>query len=526
MMPKTVVIEIEPGQIEGSVHDGVAAFKGITYGSGVAGSGRWRRAQPPRPWTGVRAAMDYGPRAVQIGHEDLGITSSELEELLLAGQPSNDQWREQNEECLTLNVWSSALAGGGKHPVMFWCHGGGYHGETPPVWWFDGENLAREGSVVVVTVRHRVGTLGFLHLADLPGAAGYKDSGNVGMLDLIAALHWVRVNISSFGGDPDNVTVFGESGGGAKISVLLAMPEAKGLFHKAIIQSGYQLHSPSREEATRTTCALLEELGLSPGDVEFLAVVPGKRLVAAQARLMGHVRKPWEITGLASFEPMVDGVNLPTSPFHPVASPIGRDVPLIIGTCATEATFLTCGIPQVFELNRTQRNELLKLMIGDNYAGLLVHYEEDAPAATPSELFFAVITDYMLRMNSIRLAELKLALGGAPVYMYLLKYRTDVLGGKFRTPHTLEIPLVFGHSDNPMLGTSEDRFVVARQMGATWAAFAHTGDPGNGQIPAWPAYDLARRSTMAFDISPHVVEDPSGRQRRAWRDRMGWSPPA
>ncbi len=519
-MPDTIVIEIEPGKIEGALHGEIAAFKGIPYGYGVSGAGRWRRAQPPRPWTGLRTALDYGPQAIQIGHEDLGLTSPELEELLLAGQPSDSRWRRQSEECLTLNIWSSTPMGGGRRPVMFWCHGGGYHGETPPVWWFDGENLAREGSVVVVTVRHRVGTLGFLHLADLPGAEDYEDSGNVGMLDLIAALQWVRANISGFGGDPDNITVFGESGGGAKISVLLAMPEAKGLFHKAIIQSGYQMHSPSREEATRTTCALLEELGLESGDVGLLPTVPAKRFIAAQARLMGRVRKPWEIEGLASFEPVVDGVNLPTSPFHPVASPIGRDVPLIIGTCATEATFLTCGIPQVFDLSRPQRDELLKLIIGDDYADLLVHYEEDAPAATPSELFFAVITDYMLRMNSIRLAELKSAQGAAPVYMYLLQYRTDVLGGKFGTPHTLEIPLVLGHCDSPMLGTSEDRFAVARQMGAAWAAFAHTGHPGSAYIPPWPAYDPAQRSTMTFDIFPHVVEDPLGRQRRAWRDRM------
>ncbi|HEY3653354.1 MAG TPA: carboxylesterase family protein [Steroidobacteraceae bacterium] len=281
-MSEDVVLEIEPGRIRGAVNQGVANFKGIPYGSGVDGAGRWRRAKPVSSWSGVRDTRAYGPRAIQVEHRDIGITSDELEELLLLGEPENDHWKVQSEDCLTLNVWSSSLERNTKHPVMFWCHGGGYYGECPPVWWFDGENLARDGQVVVVTVRHRLGTLGYLHLADLPGAVAYEDSGNIGMLDLVDALRWVRNNIERFGGDPDNVTIFGESGGGGKVSVLMAMPEAKGLFHKAIIQSGPHLRSPSREEATETATALLAELGLSPNDVDKLARISSECLVAAQ----------------------------------------------------------------------------------------------------------------------------------------------------------------------------------------------------------------------------------------------------
>jgi para-nitrobenzyl esterase len=302
------------------------------------------------------------------------------------------------------------------------------------------------------------------------------------------------------------------------VSVLLAMPEAQGLFHKAIIQSGAKLRLPSREEATETASALLAELGLSGNDVHKLTGVPSGCLLAAQMRLLKRIRKPWESHGLANFEPVVDGVTLPASPFYPAAASLGCAVPLIVGTCATESTFLTSGIPQVFDLSRERLTQLLSRIVGDHYGDVLAQYELAQPGPTPSDLFFAVTTDFMIRMKSIRLAELKSEQNAAPVYMYQLNYRTDVLGGKLRSPHTLDIPLVFRHYDRAILGGAPDRVLLSQQMSGAWAAFAHTGRPDHVLIPKWAPYDTNARRTMCFGVPSELISDPQSAERLAWSD--------
>ncbi|HEY3653353.1 MAG TPA: carboxylesterase family protein [Steroidobacteraceae bacterium] len=233
-------------------------------------------------------------------------------------------------------------------------------------------------------------------------------------------------------------------------------------------------------------------------------------------KLLKRIRKPWDKHGLANFEPVVDGATLPASPFHPVASPIGSAVPLMVGTTATEATFMTCSIPQVFELSRPLLIQRLSQIVGDDCESVLAHYESAQPGATPSDLFFAVISDFMMRMKSIRLAEMKSEQNGASVYMYKLNYHTDVLGGKFRSPHALDIPLVFRHYDSAYLGSGADRFFLSQQMSGAWTAFAHTGRPHHALSPVWTPYETTRRSTMCFGVPPELISDPQRTERLAW----------
>jgi para-nitrobenzyl esterase len=516
-MRTELIVEFASGKVRGMLEEGVAAFKGIPYGSEVSGAHRWRPADPARPWIGIRGALRYGPRAAQMEISDLGITSPEINTLLLEGAPPPEEWLAQSEDCLTLNLWSPSVGANRKCPVMVWLHGGGYHGETPPVWWFDGTNLARRGDVVVVTVRHRLGPFGYLHLANFPGSAGYEKSGNVGMLDLVLALRWVRENIGAFGGDAGNVTIFGESGGGGKVSVLMGMPAADGLYHRAIIQSGARPRAPTAGEGTETARVLVAELGIRDGDIDALVKTPAEAIIAAQARLAKRFRMPWSAVGLASFQPVVDGSVLPRSPFDPDAPAGSRSVPLMVGTCETEATFLASAVPGVFDLDEQRMQSLLTGLLPAAVDGVIPAYRRRFPKASPSELFFAIATDLMVGMDTLRVAERKSAQGGAPVYMYQLTYKTDCLGGKLRTPHTLDIPLVF-NNDHAILGSRAERHRVAEQMAMSWAAFARTGDPNNPTIPQWPPYDPERRATLRFDVDSQLLEDPAGAEiRGCWR---------
>ncbi|WP_428390882.1 carboxylesterase/lipase family protein [Lichenicoccus sp.] len=515
-MPENIIVEIGSGQLRGQLLDGVAAFRGIPYGESVSGCRRWQRCRPVPPWKGVRNALEFGPRAIQPESRDMGVTSSQLEALMLEGSPPDDRWRQQSEECLTLSVWTPEPHGSRRLAVMFWCHGGKYFGETPPVWWFDGGNLARSGDVVVVTVRHRVGALGFLHLADLPGGSAYEDASNIGMLDLVDALKWVRQNIAQFGGDPENVTVFGESGGALKVSVLLRMPDARGLFHKAIVQSGSQMVALSRDEGTGNARALLAELGLGPDDVPALIAIPPEDLVRAQVRLVPNLWRRSRDVRSAEFEPIIDGRTLPLDSFGPAAWPVSDDVPLLVGTCANETTFLLSSLSEVFEMGEAQMRGMIAGMFGDQADQVLNTYLANRPGARPSEILFAITGDFIFRRRAIRMAELKAGQHGAPVYMYVLEFRTDVHGGVYGTPHILDLPLVFAHPDHPILGSDPARFVVSRQMSGAWTAFARTGNPNIDLLPHWPAYTTTDRATMHFEEHARLVLDPRSSERILW----------
>lgn len=503
------------GRLRGRVTNGVAAFKGIRYGDCGGPRNRWRRAKAVTPWSGVQDAVEYGPRAIQPESRDMSVTGDEVETLMAHGGPDGDDWRRQSEDCLTLSVWTPEPSDSRRLPVLFWCHGGKYFGETPPMWWFDGEALAAREDVVVVTVRHRVGVLGFLDLSGLPGGAEFGKTPNVGMLDLVDALTWVRDNIAGFGGDPDNVTIFGESGGGLKVSVLLGMPAAEGLFHKAIIQSGAQLEAQTPSEATENALALMAELGLEPHQVDELFEMAPEQLVEAKVRLAPSLvsRKPGR---RIEFEPVIDGEVLPEGCLDPTLCQTGRDIPVLIGNCATETTFFMSAMPGWQTVGETQLNGMIGGMVGAGADPILALYRANRPNASPTDLLVAITGDFIFRRKAIALAEARSGQGGAPVYMYVLAFETDVHGGVYHTPHILDLPLVFAHPDHPILGSDPSRFAVSRQMSGAWAAFARTGRPGTVLLPEWPAYDTTTRATMFFGDPPLLIGDPRADERRAW----------
>jgi para-nitrobenzyl esterase len=459
----------------------------------------------------VRAAQHYGPSCPQPKGQVLNV-KPEISALFGSSQPLPE-----NEACLVLNVWTPGVNDGGRRPVMVWLHGGGFFVGSGSGDWYDGTNLARRGDAVVLTVNHRLGSLGFLHLGDLAGEL-YAASGNAGMLDVVAALEWIRDNIEAFGGDPERVTLFGESGGGAKVSTLMAMPAARDLFHRAIVQSGPGLSMASRRQATRAARRILRELGLGLKDLHHLHTLPAEQLVAAQRTL-----SRWNPFFL--IKPVVDGRILPQPPFDPVASPVSADVPLLIGTNKDETTMFLGGIPYVGTFSERQGpaarlavNLLTRLLVGRAAGQILRTYRRERPRSTPQELFAAITTDWTMRIASIRLAERKIAGGPAPVYMYRFDWETPALDGRLKAPHALDLPFVFDNlaRAQAMTGDLPASYPLAAQMSEAWLAFARSGDPNHSGLPAWPTYTPEARATMIFDEKCRVELDPAREERLAW----------
>jgi para-nitrobenzyl esterase len=510
-MGEPIVVETTYGKIRGNRNAGVSVFKGIPYAGPASGANRFRPPVPAAPWTGVRDMLEFGLRAMQDDNA-FGLPPAMLR-LFGAGEPLA-----MSEDCLVLNVWTPASGAGGMRPVMFWCHGGAFISGSGSAPWYDGSNLCRKGDVVIVTVNHRLGAMGFLHLEDLAGAE-FADAGLIGMLDIVAALKWVRDNIAQFGGDPNNVTIFGESGGGAKVCVLMAMPEAHGLFHKAIIQSGPAVEMASRAEASETARQMLAELDVEPARAARLRDIPADQIVKAQAAVLGRV----SLMGFANrrrigFNPVVDGHHLPGGPFVPAAPAISAQIPLLIGTNKDEMTLFFAFAPWLKELDDAGMRERIRMMTGRERAdAIIAAYRGARPDASPRDLVLAIATDLMMRMPSLTIADRKVAQRGAPVYVYLFTFETNVLGGVLKSPHALEIPFVFDTVESVgLVGDSPARHALAEQMSRTWIQFARSGNPNHGGIPEWPAYSAERRPTMMFDAECTVTDDPFPAERRAW----------
>ncbi len=506
-----VTTEISTGKIRGIVDDGIRIFKGISYGAPVDGARRFMPPRKPEPWTRVRDAVEFGPRALQ--DDNAFAMSPALLKVFNVAEPLP-----MGENCLVLNIWTPAINDGRKRPVMFWCHGGAFISGSGASPWYDGANLARKGDVVVVTINHRLNVFGFLHLDEFGGGEAFASSGNAGMLDIVAALEWLRDNIAAFGGDPGNVTIFGESGGGAKVSVLMAMPAARGLFHKAIMQSGPAVQMASREDATATARQVLAELGLSEKQLGELRRVSAEQLNKAQSAVVRKVSMmSFANRRRMGFNPVVDGKNLPAGPFEPVAPAISANIPLIIGTNKDEMNLFFGLAPWVDNLDDAGLRERARMFVGDRAEIIVDRYKRARPADSPRDLILAIATDCAMRMPSLVTADRKAAQHGAPVFVYLFTWETPVLGGKLKSPHALEIPFVFDTLRTaPFTGDSPVRQEISDRMSKTWIAFARTGHPNNDAIPNWPAHETTNRPTMIFDENCRVENDPLGGERRAW----------
>jgi para-nitrobenzyl esterase len=499
------VVEIGPGRIRGYEDGGVKVFKGTPNGADTTTT-RFRLPAAPDPWPGIRDATGFGAQAPQEPRPASGPRAL-LESWAIP--------QAQSEDCLFLNVWTPGIRDNRKRPVMLWIHGGGFVSGSGARTVYDGVRLAQRGDVIVVTVNHRLNVFGYLYLAEF--ADDLADSGNVGQHDLIAALSWVRENIAEFGGDPANVTVFGESGGGAKICTLLAMEGAKGLFHRAVIQSGPMIWASDPNAATETATRALAVLGIRRANIDRLRSVTTRELLGALARIREQ--------GLfRTLSPVLDGRGLTRHPFSPGAAPASADIPVLIGYTSTESRFLTGRDPTNFELEwETLPDRLRPHLSGADVDHVIADYRDLMPDASASDIFFEVTSQVLMVRNATLVADRKAAQRAAPVYLYELTFETQVDGGKWRSPHTIDIPLVFDNvaKSASMFGDTPNVQTVADAMSNSWIAFARSGNPNTANLPEWPEYD-ATRPTMQFNVESKVARNPARLQAEILSDVRYW----
>ena len=497
------VVDTTSGKVRGATREGIHSFKGIPYGANTGGKNRWLPPQPVQAWTGVRDALEYGPRAPQ---NERPATEPHLAWIR--------DTRAYGEDCLFVNVFTPGVNDNRKRPVLVYIHGGGFVSGASSAPGLDGHNFAKRGDVVLVSLNHRLNLFGHLSLIE-SGDGRYDDSANLGMLDVIQALKWVRQNIANFGGDPANVSISGQSGGASKVAVLMVMPDAQGLFHKAIIQSASSLlRMATPEAAARNTHHFLTQLGLDTGNVGALLEVPAATLLQAMPKAVAAAGR------VDNYRPVLDGRSLSVHPFDPAAPDISAGVPLMIGSCETEMTFSYSQAMQNFSYNAEQALNRIKGFVGVDDAQakqLMDVYRTSRPNASPSDLWVMISTDHQYRRNGIRASELKAAQGKAPSWHYLFTWKTPVLNGLLKSPHTICIPFSFGNVDiaSGLTGNGADRYALQDQMMGAWHAFMKTGNPNHKGLPEWKPYAANDHPTMIFDNQCRLVNDPAREERIA-----------
>ena len=482
------IVEIESGKVAGYIDNGVYIFKGIPYAEAT----RFMPPEKVQAWDGIRNSRAYGPQCPQ------GRRSGWFSD----NQSFVYDWDDgfQDENCMRINIWTPALADGKKRPVMVWLHGGTYStgsGQELPS--YDGAALCRRGDVVTVTLNHRLNVLGFLDLSSF--GEKYAQSGNIGLLDLVAALQWVQTNIAEFGGDPSNVTIFGQSGGGGKVSTLLATPAAKGLFHKAIVQSGSMLRTMEEKYSQRIGQITVEELGLSPSQIDEIQNIPHAQLLAAGSRAIARIRAEADKDGFSPFvfgwAPTVDGNVLPAQPVSPQAIEQSKNIPMMVGSTLHEFCPST-NRPELRNITLEQAKEHLQQRYGDKTEDFIQAFTKAYPDSKPQDM---VDLDIRFRLGVVEQCRIKYEQQGAPVYMYMFTWETPVIDGIFRSAHCLELPFVFDNIDRcrRMTGGTKSAYELSEKMSAAWLNFARTGNPNTPLLPKWEPYTTEQGATMFFD---------------------------
>lgn len=504
------VVETASGCVRGITSAGVHVFKGIPYGASTAGANRFMPPRKPEPWVGVREATAYAGRSPQAP------AAQQRPELATVWGPVDSL--AVGEDCLTLHVWTPGLDNA-RRPVMVWLHGGAFSYGSANSPRYDSTRLAQRNDVVVVAVNHRLNIFGHLDLSQV-GGERFAQSGNAGVLDLVGALEWVREHIQRFGGDPGNVTIFGQSGGGGKVSALMAMPRGKGLFHKAIIQSGASVRFAERERTTRLADAVLKHLGLGPNQVDALQALPLERLQEAVVPAQATLPRPCQpLLDRYNFGPVIDGSVLPAQPFDPGAPALSDDIPLMIGGTKDEAAIFLAPDDEVWNraVSEAGLSERVAKVAGSATADLVAWYRRRDSTAGPSDRLITMLSMSNFHVRSVLLAQRKALRGKAPVWMYSFDWETPAFGGRLKSSHSVEVPFVFDTLH--VIGERHRKpgaQALADRVSKTWATFARTGDPANDLLPAWPTYAAEQRSTMLLDDVCRVVTDPDGEVRPVW----------
>ncbi|MEO4055128.1 carboxylesterase/lipase family protein [Solibacillus sp. CAU 1738] len=488
----TTIVRTRYGKVAGKREGKVSVWKGIPYAAPPINHLRFCPPMQLESWDGVREAKSFGPAAMQSEREIMKF---------MGDAPTNI-----SEDCLYLNVWSPG-ADTKQRPVMVWIHGGSFLSGSGSSSLYDGTSFAEQGDVVVVTINYRLGVFGFLHLAEMDGEK-YATSGNCGLLDQVAALKWVNENIEAFGGDPNKVTIFGESAGAISVGSLLTMPSAKGLFNQAILQSGSPSHLLNSEVATKAAEILLSELQIGKEELSKLESIPAEVLLKAAEDI------PWMSLG-----PVIDGISIPQQPEKALSEGFAKDISILIGTTLDEWRLFTFFNPMWKQINENELVKVFEQSLGPLWPEISRYLLDEGELN--QALYEHMMTYNVFTFPAIHLSEIQI-MQGTPVWMYRFDYQSTALDGVLKACHGLEIPFVWksitkSETEN-LTGDAPERFKLANQMHRAWIAFAHTGNPNTLEVPDWPSYDLENRATMLFNVENEIVNDPDSEKRLIWKN--------